>query len=342
MNANTRTLDAAPSRSTEDKQWSIKLSLRFIGCRPRPTHLSVFYFGPRFSYTKISCNWKISKEALCKIFRRASVVIAAMAIFNAVSLSASAASVSKAEAFVEYGLKSEAKRELIDVLFSDAQAKDKAAALYLLGSIAFDERRVTTALKSWKELVKKFPTSSYAKLVDGRIAELSEIVGKSTEATISNAVARSYLEHARFWSNGKDRVFNIDTSWLQSVEAAVEWYDKVIADFPGSIAAQRAFMEKLRTLLGWKEAGRYGSSHGVKANFNKYMPQVIKTFETFEAEFPDAGSIQAFRYQIAQVYWRNKDWASTRRWLNRILEAPKGTNSFYKDLAKRRLTKVEH
>ena len=32
----------------------------------------------------------------------------------------------------------------------------------------------------------------------------------------------------------------------------------------------------------------------------------------FEKDFPKAGSLQAFRYQIAQAYWGEKDWEKTR------------------------------
>ena len=72
------------------------------------------------------------------------------------------------------------------------------------------------------------------------------------------------------------------------------------------------------------------------------MVQLLKTFEAFERDFPKAGSLQAFRYQIAQAYWRNKDWAKTREWLNTIIKIAEVKDSFYKDLAKRRLAKVEY
>ncbi len=268
-----------------------------------------------------------------------------MAFFAAVILctcAAYGASVDKAELLSEHGLNADAKRELIDVMFSDAGAASKANALYLLGSIAFEERRVAAALESWKELVAKYPASSQAQLVSDKIAELAEIVGETADEAINNAVAQSYLRHADFWSKGKDRVFTIDSSWIPMVEAAGKWYDKVITEYPGSTAAKRAYRGKLRTLLGWEKPGRYGSSYGVKADFKKYMPQLLGTFESFESQFPSAGSLQAFRYQIAQAYWSNKDWASTRQWLNRIIEVADGADSFYTDLAERRLKKVEY
>jgi len=38
------------------------------------------------------------------------------------------------------------------------------------------------------------------------------------------------------------------------------------------------------------------------------MPQLLKTFNQFEKEHPNASTLQAFRYQIAQAYWDNKNW----------------------------------
>ena len=254
----------------------------------------------------------------------------------------SAASIDKASMFNEHGLKDDAKLELIDVIFSKSSQKDKAEAYYLLGSIAFDERRVSVALKAWKTLVSKFPKSEKATLVKDKISELAEIVGESTEESINNAVAQSYLRHADFWSDDKDRIFLIDSSWIPNVESAIKWYGKVLAEFPNSPAAERAYKGKLRTILGWKESGRYGESYGIKGDFNKYISQLLETFGAFENDFPKAGTLQAFRYQIAQAYWKNKDWANTRKWLNKILEIAGEQDGFYKDLAQRRLLKVEY
>ncbi|MEO1943047.1 MAG: tetratricopeptide repeat protein [Candidatus Thioglobus sp.] len=251
-------------------------------------------------------------------------------------------SIDKANMLYEHGLPEESKNELINVVFSNLSQEDKAEAHYILGSIAFDEKRIGVALKYWKILVSDFPKSEKAILVKDKISELAEIVGESTEESIKNAVAQSYLRHGDFWSEGKDRVFQIDSSWIQNVESAIKWYDKVITEFPKSPAAARAYKGKLRALLGWEESGRYGSSHGVKMDFNKYTPQLLATFSAFEQEFPKAGVLQAFRYQIGQAYWNNKDWENTKIWLNKIIDITGNQDSFYKDLAQRRMLKVEH
>lgn len=253
-----------------------------------------------------------------------------------------AASVQKAQMLNEHGLKVEAKKELINVIFSKANGSSKSLAYYTLGGIAFEENKISVALDSWKTLVNKYPKSKQAALVKDRIQELAEIVGESAKESIKNAVALSYLRHGDFWSSDKDSRFTIDSSWIPNVETAIKWYDKVITEFPGTAASRVAYQDKMRTLLGWKESGRYGSSHGVKESFSEYMPQLLKTFNSFQKDHPKASTLQAFRYQIAQAYWKKKNWAKTKEWLNIIIEKSGKGDSFYKDTAQRRLKKIEY
>ncbi|MCD4712066.1 MAG: hypothetical protein K8R73_02175 [Clostridiales bacterium] len=72
------------------------------------------------------------------------------------------------------------------------------------------------------------------------------------------------------------------------------------------------------------------------------MPKLLETFASYEKDHPNASSLQAFRYQIAQAYWSNKDWTKTKEWLNLIIKVSGDSDSFYKDLAERRLKKVEY
>ena len=256
-----------------------------------------------------------------------------------------AASLEKAVMLAEHGLTVDAKRELINVIFEKrGKADDKSEAYYLLGNIAFEEDRIEVALNTWEELVKRYPKSHQANMVKDQLLELSEVVLKSAKDSLDNVVARSYLRHADFWSKDRDDVFTIDSSWIPLVEAAVKWYDKIIAEFPKSEASLVAYEEKLRTLFGWEDSITYQKSefYGVKKNFWTYMPKVIKTFEDFERDHPDASTLQAFRFQIAQVYRRYRKWDLTRKWLNKIITEAGDTDSFYRDLAERRLKKVEH
>ena len=94
--------------------------------------------------------------------------------------------------------------------------------------------------------------------------------------------------------------------------------------------------------MGWEETGRYGRAYGIKSSFSKYLPLLLDTFQSFEQDFPQSSYLQGFRFQIAQVYWENKKWMEAREWLKRIINGPDDTDSFYKDLARRRLEELEH
>lgn len=264
-------------------------------------------------------------------------------VLSLIIVSASfAASIEKAGMLNQHGLTKEAKAELIDIIFSKASDSSKAQAYYLLGNMAFEENKITVALDSWRDLTKKYPNSEQAKLVKDRINELAEIVGESAKESIENAVALSYLRHGDFWSKRKSEIFTIDSSWIPKVETAIKWYDKVISEFPNSAASRIAYQDKMRTLLGWEDPGRYGNKHGIEESFDKYMPLLLETFAAFEKEHPNASTLQAFRYQIAQAYWSNKNWVKTREWLNLIIKESGEGDSFYKDTAQRRLKKVEY
>jgi hypothetical protein len=210
-----------------------------------------------------------------------------------------------------------------------------------MGQISFDDNSYATALDDWQTLIKQYPTAARSVELKDRLSQLKEVFAKTTDAAIDSLVARSYIRNGDFWSQ-EDRRFTIDSSWLQHVELAVIWYDRVIKEFPNSSAAELAYQRKLFAIIGWRVAGRDGDQYGVKANFKKYMPELLETFSAFETAFPKDGDLQGFRYQIAQAYWGSKDWANTRAWLAKIIDAGGGQTSFYVETAKARLEKVEY
>lgn len=241
----------------------------------------------------------------------------------------------KALMFKRHGLNADAKRIIIELIYERGALKEKATALHLLGMIEFEENNIGVALTTWKELIAEYPESPEAILIKDKIKTLTQIVGDAGKEYIDNAVAESYLQNGRFWSRGRDTIFSIDTSWISNLDAAIKWYDKVIAEFPGTSAARIAYEEKMRTLKGWKEPGEYGESYGVKENPNKYLPLLVQTFNEYEKNFPNASALNGFRFQIAQIYWGRSDQENTKKWLALILNSPQ--DSFYKDLAVRRL-----
>lgn len=243
----------------------------------------------------------------------------------------------KAVLLNQHGLDELAKAELIDIVMGKATPQEKAKALYLLGSIAFSEKRIGVALSTWRELVASYPDSPEAVDVRDRIAQLAEMAGEGAKESANNAVAESYLRNADFWSSGRDQIFTIDSSWIPHVEAAIKWYDKAIAEFPGTTASRLAHEDKLFTILGWKDRKHDAIRYGLEENFNKFMPMLQESLAAFEKEHPNASAIQAFRFQIAQAYWRKDDFENARIWLDKIIAAAGNVDSFYVHLAKERL-----
>ena len=270
-------------------------------------------------------------------------------------------SLDKAKMLRRHGLVSEAKKELIEVIFSKQTAKDKAEAYYTLGSVAFGEKDISAALETWSQLVADFPESDQAKLVKDRINQLSEIVDEESRAVVDNAVAQSYLRHADFWSKEVRRKnFIIDSSYISRIEVGISWYDKVIQEFPKTKASRIAYEEKMQTLIGKMQSSIKAERNILKGMryttpnlmlemltekhqdiLNTYMPSLLDTFSMFERDHPKASSLQAFRYQIAQRYWIHDDLNASRVWLNLIIEQSGEQHTFYRDLAERRLKRLE-
>lgn len=263
-------------------------------------------------------------------------------VLTTIAGNCTAQSLDRANLFNDHGLLDDSKRECIIIITSSSSDNDKAAAYYLLGSIDFQQNRISTALETWRTLTQKYPNSNEAIGITERISSLAQIVGESQKETIDNAIAQSYLRNADFWSRKKSDIFTIDSSWISSIDAAIKWYDKTISEFPKTPAARIAFEDKMKTIIGWEATGRYGEAAGIQANPKLYIPLLVSTFAQYEEQFPDSSALQNFRYQIAQSYWGTKDWAKTREWLNTIIEKETKGDSFYLDLAKRRLEHIEY
>ena len=264
----------------------------------------------------------------------------------------------KAKLLRLHGLAPEAKKELIDIIYSKQKASAKAEAYYILGSMAFEQNQISAALETWTQLVTDFPNSDQAKLVKDRINQLSEIIGETSRTVVENAVAQSYLRHAKFWSEDEMRKkFTIESSLISNVSVAVSWYDKVIAEFPNTEASRQAYEDKMKTLIGKiqilidKKADelkeyKYESVRAIVkeqfANeFNRYMPKLLETFSAYERDYPEMAYLQTVRFQIGQIYLFQSDLDQSRLWLNRVIEHSGETNTFYRDLAERRLETLE-
>ena len=78
-------------------------------------------------------------------------------------------------------------------------------------------------------------------------AQLKDVIEESSTSSITSIVARSYIKSGDFWSDA-DKRFTIDSSWMPKVALAVDWYDRVIAEYPNSNAAEIAHKKKISTL----------------------------------------------------------------------------------------------
>ena len=79
---------------------------------------------------------------------------------------AEGASLDKAKMFHLHGLTIDAKKELIEVIFSEQSAKHKAEAYYMLGTLAFKQNDISAALETWTQLIGDF-----SKLRSGKTRE---------------------------------------------------------------------------------------------------------------------------------------------------------------------------
>jgi tetratricopeptide (TPR) repeat protein len=250
-------------------------------------------------------------------------------------------SVELAKDYYAHNLNDKAKDILITLIHSQTStSKAKSEALYTLGQISFDENRYGVALSDWKKLTKLYPQSPEAHEVSAQMAVLSGIMQKASETTLSSAVASAYIVNGDFWSKAGD-TYMIDSSFLPRADLAIAWYNRVIQQFPGSDGAELAYQREMFALLG-TPGSQTEQGTGVQADYKKYMPELLDTFTRYETAFPNGSQLQAFRYQIAQVYWSNRDWANTQLWLQKVIDNGKGVQTFYTEAAKARLTKVKY
>jgi len=225
-----------------------------------------------------------------------------------------------------HGLKSRAMETYIGILHTAAySAEAKAEALYYMGQISFEDGSFATAMNDWQKLVATYPDSPRAAELKDRFTQLQEVYSKPSDPPIDSVVARSYIRNGDFWAGG-ERKFSFDTSLLPNIDLGVAWYDRVIQEFPASDAADVAMQRKVFLWLG-----------AVESEYSRNLQGLLDAFAAYEAAFPKDENLQAFRYQISQVYWKHGDWSTTATWLNKIIGAAGNKSSFYSDMAKARM-----
>jgi hypothetical protein len=241
----------------------------------------------------------------------------------------------------ECRLHDDAQRVLIEFLVQPkVDFLEKSAAMYLLGLICFEGGKTQNAVKIWTTLMEECPDSFEAKLVEDRLDELRQGGSGVADEYIDELRANMYLKNGDSWISERKPGFYVDPSYINNIEAAVHWYDKTIMEFPDSLAGRLAHEAKLKALIGWKDKEDFGLAYGAMGEFSEYLPRVLEAYESFEKSFPEAPSLQPIRYQIAQLYWMNKDFINTEVWLKKVIDHGSGDDSYYVDLANRRLNKL--
>ena len=165
-----------------------------------------------------------------------------------------------------------------------------------------------------------------------------------------DSTPRNYLMNGNFYSQDKPVRLGIDLSYIDKVDTAIWWYDKVLDEYPGTQEANEALRAKIRTLLGWEEGfGKDKKNFGLLSRIKgRYFPIIESTFQELEIGFPDDEYLEALAYQIAQrylyhvlVYKKDNYKDNCEQWLQKTIELAHGQDTFYSHLAKLRLRLVE-
>ncbi|SPE31248.1 conserved exported hypothetical protein [Candidatus Sulfopaludibacter sp. SbA3] len=226
----------------------------------------------------------------------------------------------------EHGLKGRALEMYVGILHTASYPPAaKAEALYYMGQMSFEDGSFATAMNDWQKLVSEYPESPRAVELKDRFTQLQEVYSKVADPPIDSVVARSYIKNGDFWAR-TEKKFEVNTSLLPNLDLGAAWYDRVIAEFPGTEAADLAMQRKVFLWLG-----------SVDADYPRNVAGMLEAFVAYEAAFPKDENLQAFRYQISQAYWRHGDWLTTTTWLNKIIQAAGDKSTFYSDMARARL-----
>jgi outer membrane protein assembly factor BamD (BamD/ComL family) len=251
--------------------------------------------------------------------------------------------ISEAQLLYDHGLADEAKRVLFAVFRDTSVAHDsRSESLYWLASMAVNEGRFQVAARDFERLAADYAETARGKAAAEMLPQLRQVVTENSRKEMSSPVAQSFMRNGDFWANEIGQ-FKIDSSWLPKEDMAIEWYDRVIQQFPKTEAAEEAYSKKIRALLGWEDRGAYSTTkYGALRDPDRYLSGAIAAFKQMSQDFPDSGYLQALRYQIAQSYWSRRQWPPAREWLNQIIAAKSGQIDFYVQAAEKRLAKLEY
>lgn len=304
-------------------------------------------------------NWYIVMTAVVSTL----ITIVGIGILGLLFFNTKTGSIDRARLLDEHGFSDEARLLLIEMTSGPftritQTEEDLADGLHLLGEIALKGDNLAGAIVAWNSLVDGHPNSEQANSVKERIDELKFEFRKNLSDLESSLRAKSYFANADLWLRSTEvRSPPIDTSFIPSDEAAFDWFNQVIEDFPGTSHAELAYermieylLGKAKIRLGYPLPGQYSAEsrseylrrlaailNDARSAVKKGVTLAVPILEDFEESFPNSNKLQRLRYLIGQMYWLAGDLESARLWLGRVIHADLEENTFYRDLAFRRL-----
>lgn len=270
-------------------------------------------------------------------------------------------------AFKEHGYIEAARLELISLIYGPTTwltlgSDERAAALHLLGQASLEDDQLAGALDAWGLLVDEYPDSQLAASVKEKIAEIAFDVDRQLLDLVSSAEATHYFEIADTWLEATEyKTPSIDSSYIPDEEAALDWLSLTIERFPGTSHAEIAYERMIEYRLGKRHKRqeinvpqmRPGQSfESYDAEIDSYLSERShnrarevahevahseEVFRDFEDAFPNSEKLQRLRYLIGQAHWLGGDLEKAKFWLSKVIEEDQDVNTFYRDLAFRRL-----
>ena len=258
-----------------------------------------------------------------------------------------------AKDFADEGISDQAKIEFIKVLHDPNRKSSYDLAEYYLGYIDFKEQKFDLALRHWKTLQEKYPSSSYAPKVKDLINSAYQQLSRQQNLTAQDMEINMLLEDANFLIDRPLKV-TVDTSYLPKDLMAIEWLEKIVKEHPGSPEASKALFRELLVYYGWSKAGigSYSAAEGFGFEFelyisrnhsraNEYINKMIEISNRLQQDFKDSHYRIPTAFLIGQAYWAlagGKLDDNSRFYWNQVLSltADDGTSD-YRQLAEWRL-----
>ena len=300
-------------------------------------------------------NWHIIVAALVSTL----TTILGIGILGLIFFNTKIGFIERAKMLDEHGFSDEARLHLIEMVSDPLMAltqteEDIADGLHLLGEIALKSDNSAGAITSWNSLVNRYPNSELADSVKERTEELRFEFEKKLADLASSVKAQSYFNNADVWLKSTEvHSPSPDSSFIPSDEAAFDWFNRVIEDFPETSHAELAYERMIEHRLGTvdyrmpeKKYSESNSEYRIRLEIDQLKRRLYATLaaglaapilEDFEKSYPDSHKLQRLRYLIGQTYWIAGDLESARLWLSRIIDADQDENTFYRDFAFRRL-----